>query len=420
PRHHPVGRAGASCHPVPFPTMIDRQRPPGEGHRGGDRGEVAQGRCPAGPPGGRARRALGPPRLPRPRHPYSARRRAHLLRAGAALEGLPADSADGAGGGRDPWRGRFRRHGASLTVTQVPGSPGGAATSGAAAPAEAPRYLDQSIRLVLWRHGQTRWNVEGRFQGQSDIPLDAVGEQQAERAARLLAGLRPDAIVSSDLSRAMATAAPLARLAGLTVTIDKDLRERFGGLWEGLTDAEIRARFPDEHAAWLPPEGEASAVVDDRAGAALGRMAGGLGPAGRARRGTSSPLAWPPGRWWSWSATVRRSAWARPGCWASPRSCGGPSGRSPIAHGRSWAGAGAAGGCWSTTRGRCPSRCSATTADGGYWFGRGEGGWLRPAGLVVLYTGVAPSAGQPWWRRGYSSVGRALAWHARGPGFESP
>src|SRR5215470_1325570 len=80
--------------------------------------------CSAAPPGGRARRALGPPRLPRPRHPYSARRRAHLLRAGAALEGLPAGSAAGAGGGRGPWCGRPRRHRASLTVAQVPDSPG--------------------------------------------------------------------------------------------------------------------------------------------------------------------------------------------------------------------------------------------------------------------------------------------------------
>ena len=161
-------------------------------------------------------------------------------------------------------------------MPQVPGSPGdpatgGAATGDAATPVEARRYYEQSTRLVLWRHGQTRWNVEGRFQGQSDIPLDPVGEQQAERAARLLAGLRPDAIVSSDLSRAMATAAPLVRLTGLTVTTDKDLRERYGGLWEGLTDAEIRARFPAEHAAWLPPEGESSALVAERAGAAQGR-----------------------------------------------------------------------------------------------------------------------------------------------------
>jgi broad specificity phosphatase PhoE len=131
-------------------------------------------------------------------------------------------------------------------------------------------------RLVLWRHGQTRWNVEGRFQGQSDIPLDAEGEQQAERAARLLAALRPDAIFSSDLARALATAAPLARLTGLTVVPDKDLRERAGGAWEGLTDEEIRARYPAEHAAWRPPGGETTAAVGERAGAALDRIAGTL------------------------------------------------------------------------------------------------------------------------------------------------
>jgi glucosyl-3-phosphoglycerate phosphatase len=177
-------------------------------------------------------------------------------------------------------------------VTQVQAAGGPAEVSagdaaavsagGAAAPAEAPRgaerYHEQSIRLVLWRHGQTQWNVDGRFQGQSDIPLDAVGEQQAERAARLLAGLRPDAIVSSDLVRAMATAAPLTRLTGLTVTTDKDLRERFGGLWEGLTDTEIRTRYPAEHAAWMPPGGESSAVVAERAGAALERIAAGMAP----------------------------------------------------------------------------------------------------------------------------------------------
>ena len=142
----------------------------------------------------------------------------------------------------------------------------------------AGRQPDLSVRLVLWRHGQTQWNVDGRFQGQSDIPLDPVGEQQAERAARLLAALQPAAIYSSDLIRATATAAPLARLTGLPVISDKDLRERFGGLWEGLTDAEIRARYPVEHAQWLPPGGESSCIVADRAGSAMERIADGLAP----------------------------------------------------------------------------------------------------------------------------------------------
>ena len=126
---------------------------------------------------------------------------------------------------------------------------------------------------MLWRHGQTVWNAERRFQGQSDIPLDEMGQAQAERAARLLAGLRPDLIVSSDLSRAAGTAAALARLTGLEVTLDKDLRERHGGCWEGLTDTEIRARYPVEHANWSPPDGEPISVVAERVAAALHRIA---------------------------------------------------------------------------------------------------------------------------------------------------
>ena len=126
---------------------------------------------------------------------------------------------------------------------------------------------------MLWRHGQTTWNAERRFQGQSDIPLDATGQAQAQRAARLLAGLRPDMIVSSDLSRAASTAAPLARLTGLDVILDKDLRERHGGQWEGLTDTEIRARYPAEHATWNPPDGEPTLVVADRVAGALRRIA---------------------------------------------------------------------------------------------------------------------------------------------------
>jgi glucosyl-3-phosphoglycerate phosphatase len=129
---------------------------------------------------------------------------------------------------------------------------------------------------VLWRHGQTTWNAEHRFQGQTDIPLDETGEAQAEYTARRLATLRPDAIFASDLSRAQQTAAALGRLTGLAVTLDKDLRERFGGDWEGLSDQEIRERYPAERKTWNPPNGEPTAVVADRVAVALARIADGL------------------------------------------------------------------------------------------------------------------------------------------------
>jgi broad specificity phosphatase PhoE len=132
---------------------------------------------------------------------------------------------------------------------------------------------------VLLRHGQTTWNAEGRFQGHADIPLDEVGVGQALRAARMLAALRPDTITSSDLTRAVSTAQPLAAITGLAITLDKDLRERSGGLWEGLVSAEIRERWPAEHAAWNPPEGESREAVADRVAGALQRATDGV-PAG--------------------------------------------------------------------------------------------------------------------------------------------
>ena len=132
------------------------------------------------------------------------------------------------------------------------------------------------VTLVLWRHGQTNHNVERRFQGQSDVPLNELGVLQAAEAARYLAALGPAAIFSSDLSRAAATAAALGRLTGLTVQLDKDLRERAGGSWEGLTEVDIRERFPVQRLTWSPPDGEPAQAVTDRATAALQRIADGL------------------------------------------------------------------------------------------------------------------------------------------------
>lgn len=108
-----------------------------------------------------------------------------------------------------------------------------------------------SRRVLLWRHGRTAWNVEGRFQGQLDPPLDKVGRGQAAQAADVLAALRPTAVVTSDLRRARETAEELGTAAGLSVRAEPRLREIHLGQWQGLTRAEVENAYPDEYAGWL-------------------------------------------------------------------------------------------------------------------------------------------------------------------------
>lgn len=134
-------------------------------------------------------------------------------------------------------------------------------------------------RIVLWRHGRTAWNHEGRIQGQADVPLDATGVRQARSAAPSLAQLGPALLVSSDLRRAADTAQALAAVADLAVTYDRALRERHCGGWEGLTGAEIAESFPEEHARWRSgldqrlPGGES---LVDAAARAVGSLRGHL------------------------------------------------------------------------------------------------------------------------------------------------
>ena len=100
-------------------------------------------------------------------------------------------------------------------------------------------------RLIVWRHGRTEWNLDGRVQGQADIPLDSVGRTQASAAAARLASLGPARIVSSDLKRAATTAMALSRLTGLEIEYDEALREIDVGEWAGLTLDEVAAKYPD-------------------------------------------------------------------------------------------------------------------------------------------------------------------------------
>jgi 2,3-bisphosphoglycerate-dependent phosphoglycerate mutase len=102
--------------------------------------------------------------------------------------------------------------------------------------------------LYLVRHGRTSWNRD-RFLGRTDVPLDAVGEAQAQDLVGLFAGHPLDAVYASPLARAGATASPLAAERLLPVTVCADLAELDCGRWEGLMKeghAKLSKRDPDE------------------------------------------------------------------------------------------------------------------------------------------------------------------------------
>jgi len=132
---------------------------------------------------------------------------------------------------------------------------------------------------VLLRHGDTQLSPEHRFSGLSDVPLSASGTRQARAAAdRLAAGAPIDAVVSSPLQRAVATAAIAAGELGLTASIDDDLRETDFGEWDGLTLAEIQQQWPAAAEVWrcdpeqAPPGGESFAATADRVNQACDRL----------------------------------------------------------------------------------------------------------------------------------------------------
>jgi 2,3-bisphosphoglycerate-dependent phosphoglycerate mutase len=110
--------------------------------------------------------------------------------------------------------------------------------------------MQEATRLVVLRHGQTAWNAEQRIQGQLDVPLNALGEWQAQRLADGLADEDFSAMYSSDLSRTQQTAAPLAQRCGLQVGLDAGLRERGFGSFEGQTYQEIETRWPEHVQRW--------------------------------------------------------------------------------------------------------------------------------------------------------------------------
>jgi len=134
------------------------------------------------------------------------------------------------------------------------------------------------MRLIVVRHGETFYNAQRRFTGQSDVPLNPLGERQAAALGDCLATEQLDVIVTSDLERTRVTARTIAYNHGLHLQEDIDLRELAFGEWEGYTYDEVLARDANLVSMWradpskyAPPGGETVAQVRDRCARALQR-----------------------------------------------------------------------------------------------------------------------------------------------------
>ena len=104
--------------------------------------------------------------------------------------------------------------------------------------------------IILARHGETEWNIEEIFRGRADIDLNETGLKQAELLAEYLSDLDITAIYSSPLKRAMNTAETIARHHGLDVINSPGLIDFNYGIWQGVTNREIKEKYPELYAEW--------------------------------------------------------------------------------------------------------------------------------------------------------------------------
>jgi len=120
-----------------------------------------------------------------------------------------------------------------------------------------------ATRFIVIRHGETLWNAQGIKQGRLDSPLTTIGIKQSEAIARRLAEESFTHLYTSDLGRAHETAKVVATRTGHEILLDPNLRERNFGIFQGLTDGQLKERHPREydcHQAdkvdYVIPEGE--------------------------------------------------------------------------------------------------------------------------------------------------------------------
>ena len=131
--------------------------------------------------------------------------------------------------------------------------------------------MTEPTRVIAIRHGETTWNVDTRIQGQLDIPLNDTGRRQAALLARALSDEPITAVYASDLSRARETAEFVGQALGVEVVIEKGLRERGFGEFEGKTFKEIETLLPEQSRRWrqrdpdfAPPGGESLTELRSR------------------------------------------------------------------------------------------------------------------------------------------------------------
>lgn len=138
------------------------------------------------------------------------------------------------------------------------------------------------MRLYLLRHGQTEWNIEGKIQGKTDIPLNETGLRQARCLAEGMRERKIGAVYSSPLMRAAQTAEILAEEKGLSVSVLPELREVDFGLWEGRSWTEVDAEFHEDFRRWeenpaeyMPTGGESRESCRERCRAAMEQILAG-------------------------------------------------------------------------------------------------------------------------------------------------
>ena len=132
-------------------------------------------------------------------------------------------------------------------------------------------------KLILIRHGESTYNLERRYTGQTDVPLTEKGILQAKITADyILENYKIDAVYSSDLSRAVDTARPVAEPLGLEIKTDARLREIYAGKWQGILFSEVRTIYAEDHERYKRDRenakttgGEGMADVRERAFSAI-------------------------------------------------------------------------------------------------------------------------------------------------------